>query len=178
MPCVAQGWGSASASRQTLWKPLKEQDHGQGIWDSEETVNGHGESVTDSQKIPACRADGEGEFGSNPSPTERTRSEQGWEKIPSNPSCCTCALEPCWDHQGTERGSTLSPPVASATEAAQGLPKGFKFPRESLGDSNCRGTVCVYLGSDGSMAHYLASPKKFPSLTGAEVSPSLAQLRD
>jgi hypothetical protein len=31
---------------------------------------GHGESVTDSQKIPAHRADGEGEFGSNPSPTE------------------------------------------------------------------------------------------------------------
>lgn len=70
MLCAARGWGSASASRQTLGRPQKEQDHGEGIWDPEETVNGHGESVTDSQKIPAHRADGEGEFGSNPSPTE------------------------------------------------------------------------------------------------------------
>lgn len=59
----------------------------------------------------------------------RTRSEQGWKKISSNPSCCTWAPEPCWDHQGKERGSTLSPPVASATEPAQDLPKGFEVPR-------------------------------------------------
>lgn len=89
----------------------------------------------------------------------RTRSEQGWEKIPSNPSCCTCAPESCWHSQGTERGSTLSPPVASASGAAQSLPRGFGVPVEPLG-KQLQGDVYI----SGVIACHLASPEKCPSL--------------